>query len=82
MKRSLFIITTNAGNEFYLVAESYADAHELFKKKKQDRQDYYVVKGIKHITEEIDFYPDTSAILHDEKKRLILPDTDNNKEGL
>ena len=75
--RSLFLITVCSSKDFYVVAESYAQAHDLFSKmieSLRESKDYYKIKSIRHITEEIYFFPDKEAVLYTEKT-LILPDT-------
>ena len=78
--RNLFRVTVSCGS-FYVVAESYADAHDLFKKmvetNEREVQGYYKVVSITHLSEEIYFYPNDkkNAVLYEKDKRLILPDS-------
>ena len=79
--RNLFRVETVSGGSFYVVAESYADAHDLFKKmvetNEREVHSYYKIIGITHLSEEIYFYPNDrkNAVLYDKYKQLILPDS-------
>lgn len=79
--QSLFRVDTVSGGSFYVVAESYAGAHDLFRKmvetNEREVHSYYKIVGITHITEEIYFYPNDrkNAVLYDKERTLILPDS-------
>ena len=79
--RSLFRVETVSGGSFYVVAESYADARDLFKKmvKTNEREvhRFYKIVSITHLSEEIYFYHNDrkNAVLYDKDKMLILADS-------
>lgn len=78
--RNLFLLTTRRGSDFYMVAEDYAQAIEMFRGFiEQDdfhARDYYKIEAITHITKELYFFgADNSPALDVAENKLILPDT-------